>query len=106
MARHHDECLSNGKKENSFRDSHKENQQTVNTDTGREDIVHGFLGLRIVKEKVNVNRLFNQIEGMTHDLGRNNAKKIGNDGEYDTQNQVPFVFQEIFIEVSEMFQEF
>ena len=42
---------------------------------------------------------------MTHNLGRNNAKKIGNDGKNDTQNQVPFVFQKVFIEISEMFQE-
>ena len=106
MARHHDECLTNGKKKNSFWNSHNENQQTINADAGREDIVHGFLGLWIFKKKVNINRLFHQIQGMTYNLGRNDAKKIGNDGENDTQNQVPFVFQKIFIEVSEMFQEF
>ena len=105
MPRHHNERLTNGKKENSFRDSHNENQQTVNTDAGRENFVHGFLCLRIVKKKVNINRLFHQIQGMTHNLGRNNAKKIGNDGENDTQNQISFVFQKIFIEISEMFQE-
>ena len=106
MARHHDERLTNGKKENSFRDCHQQNQQTINADAGREDIVHGFLGLRIIVEKININRFLHQIECVTHDLGRNNAKKIGNDCENDTENQVPFVFQKIFIEVSEMFQEF
>lgn len=40
MARHHDEGLTNGKKENSFRDCHYQNQQTINADAGCEDIVH------------------------------------------------------------------
>ena len=92
VARHHNKRLSNSKKENPFQDSHDQNQQTINADAGREDIVHGFLGLWIFKKKVNINRLFHQIQGMTYNLGRNDAKKIGNDGENDTQNQVPFVF--------------
>ena len=40
---------------------------------------------------------------MTHHLGGNYAKKVRNNGENSTQNQVPFEFQKVFIEVSEVF---
>ena len=86
MSGHHDNSLTNGKKKNSFQNRHCQNQQTVDTDARCEDIVHRFLGLRIIEKKVNINRFFHQIKGMTHNLGGKDAKKIRNNGKNDTKN--------------------
>ena len=55
-------------------------------------IVETGLDWGAFKQKINVEGVFYQVKGIAYQLGRNNAKKVGNNGKKCSKNEIPLVF--------------
>jgi hypothetical protein len=103
VPRHDDKRLANQKQKETFEQCHDQNQKAIKQNTKRKNVIHFSLHRRAVEQEVNIERFADQIERIAHQLSRNDTEKIGQNGKNSTQNQVPFVFDKIFIEVCECF---
>jgi len=56
-----------------------------------------------MKTIIYLNIIHHQINGVSYQLGWYYLKSIGNDDEYCSKDQMPFVLEEIFIEIPEFF---
>lgn len=92
VPRHYDEGLTHQKQKDALEQSHDQNQNPEQQNTKRKNIVQLRLHRRPRKQKIHIKGIFDQIEGVAHQLCGDNAKKVGNNGENCTQNQVPLVF--------------
>jgi hypothetical protein len=103
VSRHDDKRLPDEIEKHAAQQRHQQDHSGVYEDSEREDMKKAILEIEPLKSSVDIDVVDDEIDRITHQLTGDNLKCVGNDYEQRTENQVPFVFEEIFIEVPEFF---
>ncbi len=103
MARHYDERLPYKIKEDAPQQCHQQNERSIDQYAESKDLEKITLKIHAPEGFMNQNIINDEVNGMTNQLGRNDLKNIGDDDEKCSQYQMPLVFEEIFIEITEFF---
>ena len=89
--------MTHQKEKYPFEQRHQQDQEAVEQNAERKNVIHIALQRYAIVEVINVQRFDHQVERVTHELRRDNAEKIGYDRKNDTQNEVPFIFPQILV---------
>lgn len=103
MSRHHDERLPYEIKEHAPKQRHHQDQTGVNYNAKGKNLEKVLLKVKVIEGAMYVNVIDHQVNGIPHQLCRNDLESVGYNDEKGTKDQMPLILKEILVEVFEFF---
>jgi hypothetical protein len=103
VARHHNKRLPHEVEKHSAQKCHQENQPRVDEDCKCEHLEKVFLQPRLVERVVDLNIVDDLVNGMANKESGENLECVRDNYKDGSEDQVPFVFEEVLVEISEFF---